>query len=118
MTCRKDGVADTTRGIRKEIQIWCSCPVRVLYGHSKREEIGTTKECHDELRSSCMKTLIDDNTSDAEAMLQDLDSKSFPEVILQLITLKRKDNAIHQGPVVQRLDNAIHRINRYPVDKS
>jgi len=36
-----------------------------------------------------MKTLIDDHASDAEAMLQDLDSKSFPEVILQLITLKR-----------------------------
>lgn len=36
-----------------------------------------------------MKTLIDDHASDAEAMLQDLDSNSFPEVILQLITLKR-----------------------------
>ena len=36
-----------------------------------------------------MKVLIDEHTSEAEAMLRDLDSKSFPEVIVQLITLKK-----------------------------
>lgn len=36
-----------------------------------------------------MRILIDEHTSEAEDMLQQLDAKSFPEVILQLITLKR-----------------------------
>ena len=36
-----------------------------------------------------MKVLIDEHASDAEAMLRNLDSKSFPEVIVQLITLKK-----------------------------
>lgn len=36
-----------------------------------------------------MRILIDEHTSEAEDMLQQLDAKSFPEIILQLITLKR-----------------------------
>lgn len=36
-----------------------------------------------------MKVLIDEHSSEAEAMLRNLDSKSFPEVIVQLITLKK-----------------------------
>lgn len=74
-----------TAGLKKQLS----------YLKDKEAELAIAQSQASELRASLsklkrMKVLIDEHTSEAEAMLRDLDSKSFPEVIVQLITLKKK----------------------------
>lgn len=75
----------TTAGLKKQLSYMKEKDTELAIAQSEASELRA-----EFLKLKRMKTLIDDHASDAEAMLQDLDSNSFPEVILQLITLKRK----------------------------
>ncbi|KAJ7394665.1 hypothetical protein OS493_000486 [Desmophyllum pertusum] len=75
----------TTAGLKKQLCYLKGKETELAIAQSEASEIRA-----EFLKLKRMKTLIDEHTSDAEDMLQNLDSKSFPEVILQLITLKRK----------------------------
>lgn len=75
----------TSTGLKKQLG----------YMKEKERELATAQSEATELKAEFLKLkrmriLIDEHTSEAEDMLQQLDAKSFPEVILQLITLKRK----------------------------
>ncbi|RMX53741.1 hypothetical protein pdam_00000459, partial [Pocillopora damicornis] len=75
----------TSTGLKKQLS----------YMKEKERELATAQSEATELKAEFLKLkrmriLIDEHTSEAEDMLQQLDAKSFPEVILQLITLKRK----------------------------
>lgn len=75
----------TSAGLKKQLR----------YMKEKERELAVAQSEATQLRTEFskfkrMKILIEEHTSEAEDMLQQLDAKSFPEVILQLITLKRK----------------------------
>lgn len=99
-----------TAGLKKQL----------CYLKDKETELAIAQRDASELRTGLsqlkrMKVLIDEHTSDAEAMLRNLDSKSFPEVIVQLITLKKKleekrlkcKEAINTTEIIKKENNRI-----------